>query len=718
MEAEEDIEEKIKAQTNLVIIIWGQNPGPPGGFPPMQGGGPGEGFPPRPNFKPHGPEEELLIPQGDKKENEIITNSDQRSTASMQDPNKADINAEFLKIIKASKTKIIQIENRFEKIIDLEYPYYIYYEIYNKNYSILKEIIEIEENLVIIKFFQEENEDKNLIKEISKIDYKGKHHPFIIFFSSLTREYYRNYIDDNNINFDSLNIITYNSKYNFTNLYNILEDIEKYYHERPNNTNYHSFGINLCVLGNPGKGKSSFINCIAQKKIALEGNNINKDTTKNFIKYTIEKKINDNEYGVINIFDCPGFGIDGKEKNKIKKSIKEKFKYFNERHDYIHGFLYFIYKDKTDRVLQKAEIKLLEEIYELLINENKDSIILFIINNHIEDEYSDNPFKNRLILKLKEEFNNKFKNDDDIIYVNLKKNIRGIDKVFNRLYYYFEKHKIPILNKNPKETDIEFEKRQNELIRNSMFFRYIEKEEDIVSKITENCQSIINDYANRTSAYGKLLQKDEIINKRKEMLNKIEQTLISSVYIESQELKNNEIYKKFWKNIPLLGPWLEGRFMAEESPRVTKDIANQFINQHIAIQEKTSRNHFCLILAKQYNNSIDSLKKISESFLSNSIEIKSEVKNNEFIIKFTTNFKDPKIVSHQVYTEDNKYIFKIDVKFPSLNDAIIAQLDHIKNITEFKLDKDMRDRVVKENENNKCHVSIYYKLRILNKIED
>ena len=112
------------------------------------------------------------------------------------------------------------------------------------------------------------------------------------------------------------------------------------------------------------------------------------------------------------------------------------------------------------------------------------------------------------------------------------------------------------------------------------------------------------------------------------------------------------------------------------------------------------------------------LKKISESFLSNEIRIESEIKDSEFIIKFTTNFNNPKISSHEVYTEDNKYIFKFVIKCPSLNDAVIAKLDYIKNITEFKLDSKIRDRVVKINEDNKCHVSVYFKLKILDIIED
>ena len=58
-------------------------PGPPGAFPPPEGG---EGFPPRPNFKPDG-ERPGPKKENEEKNNEIITNTDsQRSTVRMPDP--------------------------------------------------------------------------------------------------------------------------------------------------------------------------------------------------------------------------------------------------------------------------------------------------------------------------------------------------------------------------------------------------------------------------------------------------------------------------------------------------------------------------------------------------------------------------------------------------------------------------------------------------------
>ena len=97
-----------------------------------------------------------------------------------------------------------------------------------------------------------------------------KYHPFIIFstLENRNKEYYKNYINDSNIKFDHLNIYSIkveNFEYPREQLFKILEVIENYYNEEENNiyVNNDDIGINLCVIGKPGKGKSSFINCIA-----------------------------------------------------------------------------------------------------------------------------------------------------------------------------------------------------------------------------------------------------------------------------------------------------------------------------------------------------------------------------------------------------------------------------------------------------------------------
>ena len=88
------------------------------------------------------------------------------------------------------------------------------------------------------------------------------------------------------------------------------------------------------------------------------------------------------------------------------------------------------------------------------------------------------------------------------------------------------------------------------------------------------------------------------------MLKRIEITLESSLYIKDLELHDCEIGKKL----------LEGNLMSEQSPIVTYQIGNDFINTHIENMKETSSNEFCLSACKRYNNSIELLSVISEFF--------------------------------------------------------------------------------------------------------
>ena len=100
-------------------------------------------------------------------------------------------------------------------------------------------------------------------------------------------------------------------------------------------------------------------------------------------------------------------------------------------------------------------------------------------------------------------------------------------------------------------------------------------------------------------------------------------------------------YGSLVKIIPFLGKWLEGEFMSEQSQRITN-----FINIHIKNMRHNSNNAFCIDASYRFNNSIDLLKNIYESFEDKDlIKYDWEKANDEFIIKFTTDFKEPKIKS-------------------------------------------------------------------------
>ena len=228
------------------------------------------------------------------------------------------------------------------------------------------------------------------------------------------------------------------------------------------------------MLGKPGKGKSTFINTISEEKISLEGTGTS--VTFRFNKYQIKKKIKNNNgeynYALLNIYDCPGFTLDGEEINKFKQNIDKKFSFFKKNHDYIHGFLYFT-SDPLKRTLDVAELDLLVYLENKLKEYNQDSIILFIINPSNETDKNDQfSYKQKLLETLIDKFGeSQISNPENIIEINLKNHIFGIDNVFQRLYNFFIMHKVQIIEKEKNEEENVFKDRQKNLIMKSNIFK-------------------------------------------------------------------------------------------------------------------------------------------------------------------------------------------------------------------------------------------------------
>ena len=619
------------------------------------------------------------------------------------------------------KIDLIEIGGKTLRVITAKNSIHAHYDyiLLEESASIvdLKELTKQLQKVAIIYFINYKNEKfyKELISCFNKVE--TKNHPFIIFSRDdgkfKNTDYYKKYIIDSNLKIDPLNIYSVDTYSGDSLIFQTLEKIENYYNEEENKIKINiDIGINLCILGKPGKGKSSFINCIAGEKIALEGPGQN--ITTKFNRYKILKEIRPFVYGLLNIYDCPGFTIDGKEIKNIYSIIDEKFTLFKRNHDYIHGFLYFAYEEHN-RTLEETEIELIDHIYKKLIEYNQNSIILFIIN-HKEDQNSINSYKNTLLSSLKNNFGNNIANENNIIYVNVKDKIFGIDKVFKKLYDFFIPNKIKILNNNN-------DNEQKKLINKSIFFKYITKEETMIKRYRKSCEAVIQKYSFEVKDAAKKLNKEEIIVLRKRMLMEIEEILNSSLYKQKLELQDQEKYEiQHWygwlvKIIPFLGKWLEGEFMSEQSQRITNEIGNNFINVHIENMRHNSNNAFCLDASNRFNNSIDLLKNISESFEDkDSIKYDWKKTKGEFIIKFKTDFEEPKIKS-TVEEIGEFYIFIIKISNAANN--IEKKIVHKeKIIDDFILEKLSRDRTDKNNIDGKCEVSIYFKLKKINYDED
>ena len=646
-----------------------------------------------------------------------------------------------LRIIIFGKNKIIESsfcseskkKNYSFKEKDVEYFYYDIFPSYEfikmKNESIekIKDLLILKEisNVVILYFNNEENDDIDikLIQEISQLD--EKYHPFLFFFSSekKNRNYYQTYIKNSKLKFDYLNIycIEKNDRFIFE-LKKLLKRRENYYKGEEMYDNIpNDIAINLCVIGKPGKGKSTFINTISEEKVSLEGSGTN--VTFRFNKYQINKKIkndnNENNDALLNIYDCPGFTTDGEEIKKLKNKIDEKFAFFKKNHDYIHGFLYFT-SDPLKRTLDNAELDLLVYLENKLKEYNQDSIILFIINPSNETDKNDKfSYKQKLLQTLRDKFGeSQISNPENIIEINLKNHIFGIDNVFQRLYNFFKMHKIQLLEKRNEEEEKVFNERQKNLILKSMFFKYIQNEKSLIERFKIPCEILIEKAAKDLETEN--IKKDLIIEKREEMLKNILKTLNSSIKfdINKCKLQENEEYKSWLKNIPFLGKFLESKFFLHVSPEITQQIGKDFMQMHIDLMLANSNNAFILKASNRYNNSIELLKELSKNYENlYDIKVNTSIDDTYFLIKFTTNFNQPKLIISNAYLEGEFYIFKVQVNKPIENsNPIVFTLK--KKIEEFKLKSYKRNKVQKEDIGNKCNVTIYFELEKIDFTED
>ena len=279
-------------------------------------------------------------------------------------------------------------------------------------------------------------------------------------------------------------------------------------------------------------------------------------------------------------------------------------------------------------------------------------------------------------------------------------------------------HKIQIIEKEKNEDENVFKERQKNLIIKSMFFKYIQNEKSLIERFTIPCQILIDQKVRELE--GIYLEKDLIINKRKEMLNDIIKTLNSSITYDSKyyELQNNEKYKSWLKKIPLLGDFLEANHFSKISPEITQKIGKNFMQLHIDSMLANSDNAFILEASNRYNNSIELLKELSKKYENiDDIKVNTSISDTHFLINFTTNFNQPKLKISKAYIEGEFYVFKVEIMKPiEKSNPIIFSIK--RKIEEFKLKKYERDKVEKNDIGTKCKVTIYFELEKIDFTED
>ena len=195
------------------------------------------------------------------------------------------------------------------------------------------------------------------------------------------------------------------------------------------------FSINILLTGLSRTGKSTFINLLSGKIIALEADSSD-SVTKNISEYYIYKCDNKDGHAAIKIIDTPGIVPNDNKKeyrevqNKVIDMIKNQDKDFNTK---IHFIFFILNKDSS------LEGENILEILETL-NQSKCPVY-FILNKTEEDDNFDS-----LVDPKTEYFDeNKFENlskEDNFILANFKakgkKKIFGIDKIFQKIKDHIE----------------------------------------------------------------------------------------------------------------------------------------------------------------------------------------------------------------------------------------------------------------------------------------
>ena len=411
-------------------------------------------------------------------------------------------------------------------------------------------------------------------------------------------------------------------------------------------------------------------------------------------------KIKENISGSINIFDSPGFTLDGKSIKDVEDFINLKFQYFKENHDYIHAFLYF-FDGGAERTLEKIEIELLDYIQNKQKEYRQDSIVLFIINKSKEnDEINANSFKQKLLTTLKNNFGDKsdYSKPENIIELNLKtKNDKkkfGIEKVFCRLYNFFIPHQVilPFKKKDGKEEEFEIIKKN--YICKSMFFKYIQNEEQIYERCKISFEGLIKRYSEMTKNFAKEGKIEEIKNTREKMMEEMKKKFNSNIpLLNFEELNKNEIYDGFWSYFPFIGDYFIKEHMSQNSPNITKNIGNEYIKKHFETMKNSSNLEFVKSCIEIYNNSIQVIKNLSLN-KENEIKEKTYISDNYFVIELKTNFINPKIMSHKVEIIGENYFFKFKLTNPETNES--TEVKFLKNVIEKKKKNLQRDHVDKK----------------------
>ena len=314
------------------------------------------------------------------------------------------------------------------------------------------------------------------------------------------------------------------------------------------------FSINILLTGLSRTGKSTFINLLAGKIMALEADET-ESVTKNISEYYIYRDDDKDEHGALKIIDTPGIvpnqNQDDKNykevENKVINMIKNQDKTFENK---IH-FIFFVLRNGAINLQGDNN----EELFKAL-NDSKCPVYFILNQSPKNDENSDNKNKenkdkkdNKKKRKKKDENKSIFKpiienlkrlecfkltDKNNFIAVNFKSQnnleIHGIDKIFKKMHDYINEKEY--LNNNLKNKMFELMKDFRSDIQNKNNFGCFENDDIINIKnykadihFNEHMDEII-ELTNKNDLFSKI-NVSSIINNGREMADKCKDIIIS-----------------------------------------------------------------------------------------------------------------------------------------------------------------------------------------------